>query len=204
MFSDLHKTVRREEHPLGAFWPSQVEETGKLLRFEGAMTISFQLSRLTVIGIALVRIYTGLYWLDKGVRQKMFDPTWSGSHGDCAFVVNDMLSKAPAFYHAFLQSVVLPNIDTFAHLVEWGEALVGASLLLGLVSRWGSIGGLFLVTNYFLGNGAGALHDGWFGIDVVTFVMTLWNFILPTGLFFGLDGAIQKWRTVSLPGEGRE
>src|SRR5215469_4077375 len=115
------------------------EDTPMCEESEQAMIVNVQLSRLTVVGIALVRIYAGLYWLDKGVRQKMLDPTWIGPNGDCAFVVHDMLAKAPGFYRAFLQDVVVPNISTFGHLVEWGETLVGISLLLGLFSRWGAI-----------------------------------------------------------------
>ena len=106
--------------------------------------------------------------------------------------VNDMLTKAPAAYQAFLHAVVLPNMTLFSLMVEWGETLVGVSLLLGLFSRFGAIGGLFLVTNYFMGNGAGSLHDGWFGIDAATFTMTALHVIVPTGLFFGLDTVIRS------------
>lgn len=147
--------------------------------------------RITAIGFVCLRLYAGLFWMDKGIRQKILDPTWVGPKGDCAFVVNDMLTKAPAAYQTFLHGVVLPNITVFSVLVEWGEALVGISLLLGLLSRFGAIGGLFLVTNYFMGNGAGSLHDGWFGFDAVTFMMTALHVIVPTGLFFGLDMVIR-------------
>jgi uncharacterized membrane protein YphA (DoxX/SURF4 family) len=77
-------------------------------------------------------------------------------------------------------------------MVEWGETLIGVSLLLGLFSRIGAIGGLLLVSNYFMGNGAGSLRDGWFGFDTTTFMMTALHVILPTGLFFGLDALIRQ------------
>jgi len=152
------------------------------------------------IGLAALRIYAGLFWMEKGIRQKLFDPTWVGSKGDCAFVVHDMLSKAPGFYQWFLHAAVLPNVTAFSVMVEWGETLVGISLLLGLFSRIGAIGGLFLVSNYFLGNGAGALNDGWFGFDTVTFAMTALHAIVPTGLVFGLDGRAGRL----LPRVGRQ
>ena len=145
-------------------------------------------TRFTIAAAVALRLYAGLFWLDKGVRQKLFDPTWVGPKGDCAFVVHDMLAKAPGWYSAFLSAVAMPHITTFSVMVEWGETLVGISILLGLFSRIGAIGGLFLVTNYFLGNGAGAIHDGWFGIDTATFMMTSWHAVLPTGTWFGLDG----------------
>lgn len=148
-------------------------------------------SRLALIGLAALRIYTGLYWAEKGLRQKLLDPTWVGPAGDCSYVVHEMLKTAPGWYAAFLQSAVIPNMTSSSVMVEWGEFLVGISLLIGLFGRFGALGGLFLVTNYFLGNGAGALHDGWFGIDTATFAMTAVHAILPTGLVFGVDGALR-------------
>jgi thiosulfate dehydrogenase [quinone] large subunit len=105
-----------------------------------------------------------------------------------------MLQTAPHWYAQFLQTVVLPNLTAFSVMVEWGETLVGISLLLGLFSRVGAVGGLFLVTNYFLGNGTGALHDAWFGFDVTTFMMTSVRAILPTGRIFGLDAILLSRR----------
>jgi uncharacterized membrane protein YphA (DoxX/SURF4 family) len=150
------------------------------------------LPRSTAIGLVALRLYAGLFWMEKGIRQKLLDPHWVGPKGDCAFVINDMLTNAPGFYQAFLHTVVLPNITAFSVMVEWGETLVGVSLLLGLFSRIGAIGGLLLVSNYFMGNGAGSLRDGWFGFDTTTFMMTALHVILPTGLFFGLDALIRQ------------
>lgn len=155
------------------------------------MLVMRTLPRSTAIGLAALRIYAGLFWIEKGIRQKMLDPHWVGPKGDCAFVVNDMLTKAPVVYQNFLHAIVLPNITAFSVMVEWGETLVGVSLLLGLASRIGAIGGLFLVFNYFMGNGAGSLRDGWFGFDTATFMMTALHVILPTGLLFGLDAVIR-------------
>jgi hypothetical protein len=57
--------------------------------------------------------------------------------------------------------------------------------------RSGAIGGLFLVLNYFIGNGAGSLRDVWFGFDTATFMRTALHVILPTGLLVGLDMLIR-------------
>lgn len=152
------------------------------------------LPRSMAIGLVALRFYAGLFWLEKGIRQKLLDPTWVGPKGDCAFVVNDMLTKAPGWYQAFLHAVVIPNITPFSIMVEWGETLVGVSLLLGLFGRYGAVGGAFLVLNYFLGNGAGSLNDGWFGFDAVTFIMTALHAIVPTSLLFGLDAQIRRYR----------
>ncbi len=149
---------------------------------------------MAIVGLVALRLYAGLFWLEKGIRQKLLDPTWVGPKGDCAFVVHDMLSKAPGWYHAYLQAVVLPNITAFSMMVEWGETLVGLLLLLGLWSRAGAAGGLFLSFNYWLGNGAGSLDDSWFGFDTTTFMMTSVHAILPTGLVFGFDALLRRRR----------
>jgi len=152
------------------------------------------ISRSSAIVLAALRIYAGLFWAEKGIRQKLFDPTWLGPRGDCAFVVHQMLSNAPGWYQMFLHAVVVLNITVFGSMVEWGETLVGVSLLLGLLSRFGAIGGLFLSFNYWLGNGAGAFRDGWFGFDTATFMMTCVHAVIATGLFFGIDALISRGR----------
>ena len=153
------------------------------------------ISRWSTFGLVALRLYAGLFWAEKGIRQKLFDPHWVGPNGDCALVVTNMLTTAPEWYREFLHSVVLPNITAFSTMIEWGEALVGLSLLLGFFSRFGALGGMFLVTNYFLGNGAGSLHDAWFGFDAATFMMTALHAILPTGSVFGLDGLLRRIRS---------
>ena len=149
------------------------------------------IDRATRIGLAALRIYSGLFWLDKGVRQKLFDLTWVGPNGDCARVISGM-THAPVFFQAFLHNVVLPNITFFSMAVEWGETLVGVSLFLGLLSRFGALGGMFLSLNYFLGDGAGSVNDGLFGFDTVTFMMTSLHAIVPTGRFFGIDALLHR------------
>src|SRR5580704_13503804 len=142
---------------------------------------------MTSIALALLRIYAGLFWFEHGVRQKLMDPTWVGPNGDCARVIASM-THAPAFFQTFLHAVVLPNATAFSYAVEWGETLVGVSLVLGLLSRLGALGGAFLSLMYFLGNGAGTVHDGAFGLDAAAFMMTSVHAIVPTGRVLGLDG----------------
>jgi thiosulfate dehydrogenase [quinone] large subunit len=160
------------------------------------MPMTISLDRATSIALAALRIYAGLFWLEKGVRQKLFDPTWNGPNGDCASVIAGM-THAPPFFAAFLHAVVLPNIAFFSVAVEWGETLVGVSLFLGLISRIGAVGGMFLPLMYFLGNGAGSQDDAWFGMDTAAFMMTAIHAVLPTGTIFGLDGVFAR-RRVSL------
>ena len=56
-------------------------------------------------------------------------------------------------YARFLQNTVIPHAGVFAALVVWGEILVGATLLLGLVTRWSAFWGMFMTANYLLAAG---------------------------------------------------
>jgi uncharacterized membrane protein YphA (DoxX/SURF4 family) len=151
------------------------------------------LGRGTGLALAVLRIYAGIFWLDKGVRQKLFDSTWVGPQGDCASVIASM-THAPGFFQSFLHAVVIPNVTLFSYAVEWGETLVGISLFVGLLSRVGALGGMFLSLMYFLGNGAGSVHDGAFGFDATTFAMTSLHAVVPTGNVLGLDGLLRRRR----------
>ena len=54
------------------------------------------------------------------------------------------------WYRQFLEGTVLPNATLFAKLQAFGEALVGAALVLGLFTRLAAVVGLFLTLNYGL------------------------------------------------------
>jgi hypothetical protein len=80
------------------------------------------MAKLPTIGLTVLRLYAVLFWIDKGFRRKIVDPTWIDLHGDCAFVVHSMLTAAPGWYAGFLHAVVVPNITAFSMMVEGGEA----------------------------------------------------------------------------------
>src|SRR3954462_1806673 len=54
------------------------------------------------------------------------------------------------WYRQFLEGTVLPNATLFAKLQAFGEALVGAALVLGLFTRLAAVIGFFLTLNYGL------------------------------------------------------
>lgn len=56
--------------------------------------------------------------------------------------------KAPDWYAAFIDAVVIPNAGLFGHLVMYGEFLVGVALVLGFATRGAALAGLFIVLNF--------------------------------------------------------
>ena len=139
--------------------------------------------------LGIVRILAGVIWLAHGVP-KVLNPQFGGPNGMMAGIIRDSMPHASAPYQQFLTNVVLPNSSVFGHLVAWGETLTGLSLVLGLLTRAGGLGGMFLTLNYMLMQGEFSSLRGYGGLDFTTFVLSAVNLVAPTGMRFGLDGLI--------------
>lgn len=137
--------------------------------------------------IALLRIYIGYYFLQQGIGKYQRDfphGDWIGRQiGD---IVNlDLYS----WYKSFLMNYVVPHHELFGYLIMAGEVLVGVGLLLGLFTRWSAFIGLFMVINYYLGDGMG--RGGSVMAQQQTFIVCLIVFLLADpGRALGLDGII--------------
>ncbi|MEZ4180017.1 MAG: TQO small subunit DoxD [Candidatus Doudnabacteria bacterium] len=100
----------------------------------------------------ILRLYLAWIWLEAG-WEKLVDPKWVGSGAGQALAgfVSGAIQKASgehpqvlSWYAWFLEHVVLPHAAIFSYLVTFGEILVGVSLLLGILTALGLIGGLFM------------------------------------------------------------
>lgn len=109
-----------------------------------------------------VRLYVGWAWLSAGLG-KIVNPKWVGDEAGTALAgfINGALAKTAGahpdvsgWYADFLQNMVLPYVGTWAHLVAWGEVLVGGALIIGLFTGISAFVGLFMNMNFML---AGAL-----------------------------------------------
>ena len=146
--------------------------------------------------LAVLRIFTGVFWLTHGVP-KLLDPAAFGPSGWIAGSVSEATAHGGGPYNAFLLHVVLPNAALFTHLVAWGETLAGVSLLLGLLTRAGGIVGMFLPLNYFMMKGSYAHLTALGGLDMAAVALSFINVALPTGLYAGLDGLLPARRPPS-------
>jgi thiosulfate dehydrogenase [quinone] large subunit len=85
--------------------------------------------------------------------------------------------------------VVVPHSVLFGNLVMWGEILVGACLILGLLTRWSAFVGLFMMVNYFFG--PGMARGGAMMAQQETFSVAFLMFMLSgPGRTLGLDGLL--------------
>ena len=118
--------------------------------------------------ITLLRVYTGVFFLDHGFGKIKGGGFADGLEG----FVSGRLEGSYGFFRPFLESVVLPNKALFGILVSWGELLVGLALIVGLATRYASIAGAAMVAAFWFTKGQGFLagqnHDAiWFVIFVV-------------------------------------
>ena len=140
----------------------------------------------TATGIALMRIGFGVYFL--AAVWRMTTGGWLSRGDELSSFVDGHVPLAPPFFATFLDQVVGPNTDLFARLVVIGEWTVGISLTLGLLTRLGSIVGMWLVLQFMLAKGipnVDGSEDRLFFLGCLVLAMT------SAGLFWGLDGALR-------------
>lgn len=106
----------------------------------------------------LIRVYVGWIWIGAG-WEKVRSDAWVGAHAGMALTgfLKGALQKTTgphpdvqAWYAWFLEHVVLPHAASWAHLVAYGELLVGVALLAGALAGIAAFFGLFMNLNYLL------------------------------------------------------
>src|SRR5690348_15802059 len=101
--------------------------------------------------IVILRLYIGSYLLRQGILKyiRHFPQTdWiSRELGD--------VTKASIYssYELFLIDVVVPHRVLFGYLVTSDESMIGVCLVLGLLTRFVSIIGIFQLLSYYVGPG---------------------------------------------------
>jgi thiosulfate dehydrogenase (quinone) large subunit len=138
--------------------------------------------------LVLLRVYLGTVFLVAAV------PKLGGDYTPqlVGFVENVGLKRGHAFYRSFLETLVLPNAPVFGLMIPWGELLVGALLVLGLLTRLSAAGALLIVVNYMLAKGAWvwtpSSNDAAFGVIALALL------IGAAGRTLGMDVFLaQRW-----------
>src|SRR6476620_1692872 len=156
--------------------------------------------------LAVLRIVVGLYFV-KSLVTKMSVVLLGGIVPFPAVserwiavmpkIVAKQASENPlSFYKNFLEGVVLPNSNLFAHLTAWGETVVGLGLTLGVLTGLASLVGLVLVINY--GLATQWMSPGQQGFHLVLFFLMLAFFFARAGRTWGIDGWLAQWWPRSL------
>jgi len=137
--------------------------------------------------IVPLRLWIGYYMLQQGIAKYNRDfprGDWIGRQiGD----VNTV--ETFEWYRNFLINTVATHKELFGQLVMYGELLVGICVILGLLTRWAAIVGIFLMFNYFCA--IGFPRGGASQAQQITFAVSFLVFILSNpGWALGLDGIL--------------
>ena len=147
-------------------------------------------------GIAVLRILIGL-WFAKAITAKLSWGLWAGvlpvprvSDRWINFLARRLAEYAgsdpPAWYKSFLLGTAIPHNALFAHLTAIGEIAVGIGLILGLLTVLASLGGLWLIGNYFVATlGLGFNQEGFHLLLIACFLVFIG---VRAGRKWGLDG----------------
>lgn len=144
--------------------------------------------------LAFLRIVVGLIWLAHGVPKFLQSARFMPPTGFMPIAVAEGIKSNTGFYHDFLLNVVTPNAPIFAELVRLGEVLVGLSLLFGLLTRLGALGGVFLALNYYFLNNPSLSFGSLGSLEFATLVLSAANFVFPAGRVLGVDALLGRKR----------
>lgn len=127
------------------------------------------MSRINLIGVALVQLLFGYEFLDSGWN-KLFSGSFPAGLADN---LKDMLQGQSGWYVNFANSVVMPHSVLFGYLVEWGEFLAGIGIIASalyfmlnksenktqytiftVVSIASLVGAIFMSLNFWISAGA--------------------------------------------------
>ena len=102
------------------------------------------MTRWQILPLTILRITIGWHFLYEGLI-KVFNPEWSA----ISYLANATGPFASVFKSIATNSAALGIMDV---LNQWGLVLIGISLMIGLLSRWASIGGMVLLALYYFAN----------------------------------------------------
>lgn len=138
--------------------------------------------------LVLLRVYLGVVFLLAALPKLQRE---SGS--DLAdFLQQRAMDSGHPFYRPFVETVLLPNSTIVAPSVGWIEALVGVTLIAGLLTRLSAGFAMVLALNYMFAKGA------WFwtpwSYDAAFFVIALALLIGAAGRSLGMDAMLaRRW-----------
>jgi hypothetical protein len=152
--------------------------------------------------LAVLRIVVGLYfakalWTKFGVVLLggvvpfiQVEPRWLSVMPK--LVAKQIVGNPFPWYRSFLEHTVLAHASLFGQLTAWGEALVGLSLVFGLLAGLGALGGLLLAISY--GLAAQHLSGASFGLHYLLIPAMVLFLVARSGRTLGADAWIaRRW-----------
>jgi len=144
------------------------------------------MNRVTKLSLLILRLAMGCVFLYAGVT-KIIDPSWSAA---------GYLNSARTFPSLF-QWFASPEMIGITNILnEWGLTLIGLSLLLGVLIKWSSMGGIVLMTLYYFPilNFPYAGTHSYIIDDHIIYILVFVLFIfMRAGEYWGVDKYIKQY-----------
>ncbi len=150
-------------------------------------------SKGQIIALVALRIVIGWHFLYEGLT-KIFQPEWTSG----AYLMDSRGFLSGFFIWIASHPSVLSAAD---FLNEWGLTLVGLSLILGILTRLGTIAGMLLLLFYYLSHPAWVgyeyifpLEGAYFVVDknIIEMVALLVIWFFPTSRIIGIERLIRR------------
>ena len=146
-----------------------------------------RLNSISLWVLSILRIAIGWHFLYEGIV-KLVDPNWTSA----SYLLESRWLFSGLFHWVVAHPDLLQAVDI---LNIWGLILIGLGLMLGVLARYAAVGGIALLSLYYLANppfisSTGAFLEGhyiWIDKNLIELIALVVLFVLPTSYFFGLD-----------------
>ena len=96
--------------------------------------------------LSIIRITIGALWIKSGVQKVMDGEFTEKIEGTIAYLLS---GDVPGWFLTLFETYITPNAATWAQIVQWGEIVIGALLIIGLFVNLAALGGVFLNSTFF-------------------------------------------------------
>ena len=149
------------------------------------------------IQILLLRLTLGGLFLHLGIGK--MSTGWLLAADNLLNSLNNLHQTASGLQLTYIDSVAIPHAPLWSTLIALGETAVGVSLLLGLLVRFSSLVGIFMLLNFH--SVTGSLYSlNFFGSSSAALIIVsfLVLFLARGGRYVGLDVMLAKVKPRSL------
>jgi len=142
----------------------------------------------TTYWLALLRVITGYWFFHAGVT-KLIEDGLAFGYGPAYMqqMTGTALGPVPVWMGNNLAWLIKPGVPLF-------ETLIGLALMAGVLTRLASVGGVFFMTLFWVGN-AGFAH-GVVNGDLMGLLLFATMIVVGAGRYYGLDAIIEETRFV--------
>lgn len=148
-------------------------------------------------GMAWVRILIGAVWLN-GAAEKFLNPEFPQQFAT-SLGVGGFISQAPPWFQNIMQSTVVPNAETVAQLMRFGELALGLALVFGLLTNPAALGSIVLSLIILLSQGGVRLGTGvatpeFLNVNALIALISLVILLSPAAKALSVDAALARGR----------